>query len=62
MQQITGGFFFNFVCTLFDTDSAAAHQTVSENAGIDPRSVVTLALTVRRCNQLARSHPHTVLG
>ncbi len=29
---------------------------VSEDAGIEPRIVATLALTVRRDNQLARSH------
>jgi hypothetical protein len=31
--------------------------TVSEDAGIEPRTVATLALTARRSNHLARSHP-----
>jgi hypothetical protein len=30
---------------------------VSEDAGIEPRTVATLALTARRSNHLARSHP-----
>ncbi len=33
-------------------------STVSEDAGIEPRTVATLALTARRSNHLARSHPH----
>jgi hypothetical protein len=32
-------------------------STVSEDAGIEPRTVATLALTARRSNHLARSHP-----
>jgi hypothetical protein len=32
-------------------------STVSEDAGIEPITVATLALTVRRSNHLARSHP-----
>jgi hypothetical protein len=31
--------------------------TVSEDAGIEPRTVATLALTARRSNYLARYHP-----
>ena len=30
---------------------------MSDDAGIEPTTVVTLALTARRSNQLARSHP-----
>jgi hypothetical protein len=37
------------ICRPFDS-------TVSEVAGIEPRTVATLALTVRRSNQLARSY------
>ncbi len=35
--------------------------TVSEDAGIEPRAVATSALTVRRSNHSARSHPHAHL-
>jgi hypothetical protein len=34
-------------------------STVSEDAGIEPRTVATTALTVRRSKHLARSHPHS---
>ncbi len=33
--------------------------TVSEDAGIEPRTVATLALTARRSNRTARSHQST---
>ncbi len=33
------------------------NYTVSEDAGLEPRTVATLALTVRRSNLSARSHP-----
>jgi hypothetical protein len=33
-------------------------STVSEDAGIEPRTVATLALAVGRSNHSARSHPH----
>ncbi len=39
-----------FICRPLDS-------TVSEDAGIDPRTVATLALTARRSYHLARSHP-----
>jgi hypothetical protein len=32
---------------------------VSEDAGIEPRTVATLALTARRSNYSDRSHPHS---
>jgi hypothetical protein len=32
---------------------------VSENAGIEPRTVATTALAVRRSNHSARSHPQS---
>jgi hypothetical protein len=35
--------------------SAAPQISVSEDAGIEPRTVATLALTARRSNHLARS-------
>jgi hypothetical protein len=34
-----------------------SNSTVSEDAGIEPRTVATLALAVRRSNLSARSHP-----
>jgi hypothetical protein len=40
-----------FICRPSDS-------TVSEDAGIDPRTVATSALAVRRSNHSARSHPH----
>ncbi len=39
-----------FICRPSDS-------TVSEDAGIGPRTVATVALTARRSNHLARSHP-----
>jgi hypothetical protein len=36
-------------------------STVSEDAGIEPRTVATMALTARRSNHLARFHFHTWL-
>jgi hypothetical protein len=40
---------YRFICRLSDS-------TVSEDAGIEPRTVATLTLAVRRSNQSARSH------
>ncbi len=34
-------------------------SNVSEDAGIERRTVATLALTARRSNHSARSHPHS---
>ncbi len=42
-----------FLCTLFNT--------VSEDAGIEPRTNATVALAVRRFNHSARSHQQTRL-
>jgi hypothetical protein len=39
-----------FICRSSDS-------TVSEDAGIEPRTVATTALTVRHSNLSARSHP-----
>ncbi len=41
------------VCRRYTASSA----TVSEDAGIEPRTVATFSLAVRRSNHLARSHP-----
>jgi hypothetical protein len=44
--------------------SAAPHipLRMSEDAGIKPRTVATLAVAVRRSNHSARSHPQKVAG
>jgi hypothetical protein len=39
-----------FICRLLDS-------SVSEDAGIEPRTGATLALAARRSNHSARSHP-----
>jgi hypothetical protein len=54
IEDIVYGFFFLhcFICRPSDF-------TVSEYAGIEPRTVATSALAVRRCNHSARSHPHS---
>jgi hypothetical protein len=41
-----------FICRPSDSD-------VSEDAGIESRTVATMALAVRRSNHSARSHPYT---
>jgi hypothetical protein len=41
-----------FICRPSDS-------TVSEDAGIEPRNVATLALTARRSDQSAMSHPQS---
>jgi hypothetical protein len=44
--------FFLLLCTLFNTASSAASQ-ILEDAGIEPRTVATLAMTARRSNHSA---------
>ncbi len=59
-RYVIGGYFFDFVSaflTLLHLPPLRFH-TVSEDAGIEPRTVATLALAVRRANNSARSHPH----
>jgi hypothetical protein len=46
-----------FYSTLFNTASPASPSSVAEDAGIESRTVATLALACRRSNHLARSHP-----
>ncbi len=41
-----------FICRPLDS-------TVSEEAGNEPRTIATLALTASRSNHYARSHPHS---
>ncbi len=35
------------------------HSSVLEDAGIEPRTIASLALTISRSNRSARSHPHS---
>jgi hypothetical protein len=55
--------FLDFFFTLFNNASSAAAQisNLSEVAGIEPRTVATLALTTRRSIYSARSHPKKFL-
>ncbi len=51
--NLTGGFFLFFICTVFNTASSICRpsdSTVSEDAGIEPRTIATSALAVRRSN------------
>jgi hypothetical protein len=50
------GFFMNF--KYFIQHSRPSDATVPEDAGIEPRTVSTSALAVRRSNLSAKSHPH----
>jgi hypothetical protein len=57
-----GGFFnFLFIYVRYSTllHLPPLRSTVSEDAGIRLRTVASLALTVRRSNHSAKSHPHS---
>jgi hypothetical protein len=43
-------FWGDFFCTIFNTASSAADSTVPTDAGIEPRTVATGVLAVRRSN------------
>jgi hypothetical protein len=51
--------FFGFFLFMFDIQHCfiCRPSTVSEDAGIEPRTVATTALAVRRFNHSVRSHP-----
>jgi hypothetical protein len=57
-----GGFLdFSFTCTIHCFICRPSDSTVSEDAGIEPRTVATTALTIRRSNHSARSHAQSRL-
>jgi hypothetical protein len=57
------GDFFIFLLFTYDIQDCLicrlSDSTVSEDAVIEPRTVATTALAVRRSNHSARSHPHS---
>jgi hypothetical protein len=55
------GDILDFFSTLYNTLSSAVPRdfTVSEDTGIEPRTVATTALAVRRSNHSARFHPQS---
>ncbi len=59
------GEFFGFFLFVYDIQHCficcPSDSTVSEDAGIELRTVATTALAVRRSNHSVRSHPHTRL-
>ncbi len=61
----TGGFFWIFFSSMYCIQHCficrPSDSTVSEDAGIEPRTIATLALAVRRFHHSARSHPQTRL-
>jgi hypothetical protein len=57
------GDFFGFFLFMYNIQHCficrPSDSTVSKNAEIEPRTVATTALAVRRSNHSARSHPHS---
>ena len=61
-NQFLTGFFCIFSCMYFIQHCficRPSDSTVSEDAGIEPRTVATSALAVRRSSHSATSHPHS---
>ncbi len=60
--SLKGGF-FGFFLFMYDIHHCficrPSDSTVSKDAGIEPRTVATTALAVRRSNHSAGSHPHS---
>jgi hypothetical protein len=52
--------FFSVYCIQHCFICRPSDSNVSEDAGIEPRTVATSALAVRRSNHQARSHPHVL--
>ncbi len=48
---------FGFFHFMYDIQHCPSDSTVSEDAGIEPRTVATTALAVRRSNHSVRPHP-----
>jgi hypothetical protein len=53
-------FFSSMYCVQHGSICRLSDSTVSEDAGIEPRTVASSALAVRRSNHSARSHPQSV--
>ncbi len=65
IRKNKGGFFLDFFFFMYDIQHCficrPSDSSVSEDAGIESRTVATIALAVRRSNHSARSHPPTQL-
>ncbi len=57
---LLGGIFFFLYVIQYFFICHPSDSTVSEDDGIEPRTVATLVWTVRRSNHSAKSHPHSV--
>jgi hypothetical protein len=64
-DNILKGDFFGFFLFMYDIQHCFICRppdfTVLEDAGIEPRTVATTALTVRRSNHSAGSHPQYII-
>jgi hypothetical protein len=61
-KYVASNFVFNYIFNmLYSTllHLSPSDSNVSEDAEIEPRTVATVALTVRRSNHSAKSHPQT---
>ncbi len=56
------GIFFSVYCIQHCFFCRPSDSTVSEDAGIEPRTVATSALAERRSNHSAISHPQATTG
>ena len=56
---LQGDFFGFFLCMYFIQHCFISDSPVSADAGIEPRTVATSALAVRRSSHSATSHPHS---
>ncbi len=58
MLFVTGGFIwiFSMYCIQHGLICRHSHSTILKGAGIEPRTVATSALAVRRSDHAARSH------
>ncbi len=62
-KMLNGGFFWVFPFFMYDIQHCficrPSDSTMSGDAGIEPGTVATTALAVRRSNHSAKSHPHS---